>query len=172
MTFYVDNIGNEVDYYNSDGRWAKQSSGVAYSVLNSKVMDVSSVTQFTAPPGALTSVEIHKEKYKRLSEPYGQCSASECSQEDCIVQCFKTGMVQQCNCTVLEDYNPKDNENLTFCLSIHLRTPQLVENLRCYESVSNAILDACFSSCEPKCQEVRSKTQASYTKWPLPNQFT
>ena len=152
--------------------WAKQSSGVAYSVVNSAAKDVSSVTQFTAPPGVLTSVEIHKENYKRLSEPYGQCSSSECSRDDCILQCYKTKLVENCNCIVLEEYDPKGNENLTFCLSVHHSPSQLVENLRYVESVNNGILDACFAFCKPKCQEVRYKTQASYTKWPLPHQFT
>ena len=172
MTFYVDNLGNEVDDYNSDNIWAKQSSGVAYSVVNSEAKDVSPATQFTAPPGVSTSVEIHKENYKRLSEPYGQCSSSECSRDDCILQCYKTKLVENCNCIVLEEYDPKGNENLTFCLSVHHSPSQLVENLRCVESVNNGILDACFAFCKPKCEEVRYKTQASYTKWPLPHQFT
>ena len=73
---------------------------------------------------------------------------------------------------MLEDYDAKENVNLTYCLSVHLTLSQMVENLRCVESVNNVILNACFTYCKPKCQEVRYKTQASYTKWPLPHQFT
>ena len=171
MTFYLDNSGNDSDYV-SGNKWRKQASGVAYSIFNSKVKDVSVLAQPTAPSGVLTSVNLHKEVYRRLSEPYGVCSMSKLGFSDRLLECAKRGLVEYCNCIMLADYDTEENEkeNLTYCLSVKLSPSEILENFRCTENLD--ILQKCITSCKHhNCHEVRYTTDVSYTKWPLPNQY-
>ena len=173
MTFYIDSFENEMTHYNSGNKWVTQSSGIKYSILYSDAKNVESINQPTAPPGAVTSAHIQKEVHKRLPEPHGNCDPSEFNYtyENCRVTCIRGSFPKYCGCISPADYEPKEDKNLTFCISPSLPRPLVLQYYNCAGKAFHNIVAECSETCKEHCQEVRYKTQVSYTKWPLPYQF-
>ena len=75
-----------------------------------------------------------------------------------------------CNCTFLTPLA----DSLTpaaQCLSVELTQADLLRNQRCSSRVKKSLIKEC-SYCKHACSEVKYKTLVSYTKWPLPQQYT
>ena len=173
MTFYIDSFENEMTHYNSGNKWVTQSSGIKYSILYSDAKNVDSVNQPTAPPGALTSVHLQKEVHRRLSEPHGNCDPSEFNYtyENCRITCIRSSFPKYCNCISPADYEPKEDKNLKFCISATLPRPLVLQYYACAGKAYQNIVAECSETCKEHCQEIRYKTDVSFTKWPLPHQF-
>ena len=173
MTFYIDSFENEMTHYNSGNKWVTQSSGIRYSILYSDAKNVDSVNQPTAPPGVLTSVHLQKEVHKRLPAPHGNCDPSKFNYtyENCRITCIRSSFPKYCNCISPADYEPKEDKNLTFCISATLPRHMVLQYYKCAGKAYQNIVAECSETCKEHCQEIRYKTDVSFTKWPLPHQF-
>ena len=174
MTFYIDTFDNNSKFYNSENLFASISGGVVYSVYHPAIKNIMFKDQSTAPPGLRTSVKIQKEIHTRLSQPYGKCikGMGNYNQLFCVNDCVSKLVVKHCNCYTQTDIRPK-NESINSCLSVETNQINLLENYKCelFTKAGMIMNDGC-SECKHSCSEIRYNTKVSYTKWPLPHQYS
>ena len=174
MTFYIDTFDNNSRFYNSENLFASISSGVAYSVYHPDIKNIMFKDQSTAPPGLRTSVKIQKQIHTRLSQPHGDCikGMGNYNQLFCVNDCVSKLIVEYCNCYTQTDIRPK-NESINSCLSVETNQSNLLESYKCELATKARMImnDECCE-CKYSCSEIRYNTKVSYTKWPLPHQYS
>ena len=172
MTFYVDSFANEdfIEY----NIWAMKSSGVAYSIYYANIDNIPYGPKPSAPPGAMTRVDINKEVYQRLSEPYGSCVETENYTFDgCFANCLAERLREYCHCFSPADFVTRADEagGLYPCLSVSVPQRTLLQIQACSYATKRRISTECNAHCKQSCSDVRYLTEVSYTKWPLPHQY-
>ena len=175
MTFYVDSFANE-DFieYNSANIWAMKSSGVAYSIYYANIDNIPYGPKPSAPPGAMTTVDINKEVYQRLSEPYGSCVETENYTFDgCFANCLAEKLRDYCHCISPADFltHADESSGLYPCLSVNVPHRTLLEIQACSYATKRRISTECNVHCKQSCSEIKYLMEVSYTKWPLPHQY-
>ena len=175
MTFFIDSYTRDMfEYENAASVSDAMSAGVVYSIHHHDVIVTSDagIALQSAPPGTLTTVTMEKELYSRLPDP-GETCVSEgphYSQDKCFDECLQRGFLRNCNCTSLTLLGESPVSG-TPCLSVELPQADLLRNQRCSSRVKKSLTKEC-SYCKHACSEVKYKTLVSYTKWPLPQQYT
>ena len=176
MTFFIDSYTpNMFEYNNAASVSDTTSAGVVFSTHHHDVITTSSDADIplqSAPLGMLTIFTMEKELYSRLPEP-GETCVSEgphYSQDKCFGECLQRGFLRLCNCTFLTPLG-ESSVPPTPCLSVELSQADFLRNHRCSRRVKKSLTKEC-SYCKHACSEVKYKTLVSYTKWPLPQQYT
>ena len=176
MTFFIDSYTPDTFEYNNAASVSDATStGVVYSIHHHDVIPTSSDADIplqSAPPGMLTTVTMEKELYSRLPDPGETCvsQGAHYSQDKCFGECLQRGFLRLCNCTFLTPLG-ESSTPAPPCLSVELPQADLLRNQRCSSRVKKSLIKEC-SYCKHACSEVKYKTLVSYTKWPLPQQYT
>ena len=148
--------------------------GLLYSVYHPDIKNIMFKDQSTAPPGLRTSVQIQKQIHTRLSQTYGDCikGMGNYNQLFCVNDCVSKLVVKYCNCYTQTDIRPK-SESIHSCLSVETNQSNLLESYKCELATKARMImnDEC-SECKYSCSEIRYNTKVSYTKWPLPHQYS
>ena len=176
MTFHIDSFEAESCslYYNSKNKLTPISIWVVYAIYYQDIKNVTLKHQQTAPPRVQTSVLFQKQIYTRLSYPYGNCigGMENYNQQICLNDCISRVMVKYCNCSVHDYIGLKDQE-IKNCISIKFNQTKLLENYLCENDAKKRMMEQeeC-SQCEHSCSEIKYTKEVSYTKWPLPHQYS
>ncbi len=166
MTFYISSIAGDHNAYNTKLRSLKLSTGVVFSLLNDDFTFGSSSAEFSAQPGMMTTVLVHRKHITRLSAPFGDCvkHKSKYTPKDCDMQCWIDYSVKYCNCSSSCDWRMRKSKDLMPCSYVGLPLSKLIENALCHNKLPSLAARNC--NCPQPCSEVQYKFEVSLTKWP------
>ena len=171
MVFHLDDFFTDHLKYLGSSYTHQRMSGIDFYMHHPDLHPTIGRDSTTLPPGVATNLKLRFRRYKRLSEPYGNCRENNAfdgretySQDLCYDICAQRVVFENCGCIDHKSFTHSYSEvskNQSMCMELSGNTTELYNRGLCVFKQRNYAVAECGKKCRMPCEQLLYKSKVS-----------